>query len=357
MCKLIVLFSLFFVSSNFAAGLKKVLVLDFINIDKDPGYNYLEGTLTDAVKQDLRKRFAFKETPEGKWKAVAEKNFIYRQDYYTQTAAINLGLLARQDVVIAGGYRVRGKKKPKLRLQVLLLDISQKRVIAQFEEKARIDNNIFTTIEEVAKRISDEAKAVLPSKEEWAKSGLKDENPSAPIFSKISVGLRAGVGLYMNSGWGSEYFQPELPVLGFSLESHVPILWERLVVSIEAFSFKHSLRQKKDSKWKIQTLDAVGLTSNYLVGMSFGVEFPVKEKFAITPLVGSGYVMQSTTITGSNLNYSFNNGFLFFWGGFNFSYDLNQFVDLILAYKLNMEIEKQVLTYLNLVSLGVNFKF
>lgn len=94
----LVLFALSLTSLQ-AEGLKKVLILDFINIEKNANFQYLETSITDSVTEMLRKRFAFTESDKDKTESVATENFLFRDDYYTKSTAMNLGLLTRQDIV------------------------------------------------------------------------------------------------------------------------------------------------------------------------------------------------------------------------------------------------------------------
>ena len=122
--------AIFLSSALHATGLKKVLVLDFINIEQKTEYKYLEKSITETVKKDLKAKFAFRETEKRDWQKVAEKNYIFRSDYYTRTAAMSLGLLANQDVVIAGGFRVFNKQEVAIiKVDILIIDIAKKKVL------------------------------------------------------------------------------------------------------------------------------------------------------------------------------------------------------------------------------------
>ena len=74
-----------------AESIKSVMTLDFINIDKKENFAYLEGSLTDAVREKLKQNFAFREITADLYQPVADQNYIYRKDFYTETAATNLG--------------------------------------------------------------------------------------------------------------------------------------------------------------------------------------------------------------------------------------------------------------------------
>lgn len=54
-----------------AAALKKVLILDVVNIDKNANYDYLVGSITDAFTAKLKENFAYSETPKEAWQKAA----------------------------------------------------------------------------------------------------------------------------------------------------------------------------------------------------------------------------------------------------------------------------------------------
>lgn len=99
-----------------ADRMKRVIVLDFKNLDKNPDYQYLESSITDAVKTDLKAKFVFKEMPVEEWQKLAADNlFSWPDENYTKGFATNLGKAGRQDVVIGGSFqaaasRTKGKR-------------------------------------------------------------------------------------------------------------------------------------------------------------------------------------------------------------------------------------------------------
>lgn len=168
-----------------AAQLKKVLVLDFKNILKKTDFNYLESSITDAVRGKLKEKFAFQEIERDKWLESANEIFVIEEDLYTYSAAMNVGIAAKQDVVIFGGYVVENKKggAQELRARVRILDLGKKKQIADFEIKNPVDATIFDAVEKIADRIVKEAAAVLPSKDDAAAGRFKEETPS---FNQLS---------------------------------------------------------------------------------------------------------------------------------------------------------------------------
>ncbi len=176
-------------SALFAAApeLKRVMILDFKNILKKKEFGYLESSITDAVRQKLKAKFAYEEINRTRWLDVANQNYIIEDDLFTYSAAMNLGLLSKQDVVIFGGYVVEskgGSANPEIRTRVRILDLAKRKEIADFEMKSLVDATIFDSVEKIAERIEKEAAAVLPNADDWAKGAIK---PEVPTFNQLSL--------------------------------------------------------------------------------------------------------------------------------------------------------------------------
>ena len=132
---------LFLLSIAPIVALQKIMILPVINADKDPNFAYLEASITDSLRQRLGEKLAFDELAEDKWTSVAEQNFILRDDLHTRTAAMNLGILANQDIVISGGFlpvqKKSGNGKTSIQTTVYLLDVKKKKIIATVKVECR----------------------------------------------------------------------------------------------------------------------------------------------------------------------------------------------------------------------------
>jgi hypothetical protein len=165
-------------SSLFARSEKRVMLLDFKNVLKKSDYDYLEASLTDAVRNRLKEKFVYREVEKSEWQSVAKQNYVIEEDLYTFTAAMNLGINAQPDVAIFGGFFIeskRGSSQQEIRTRVRILDLNERKEIADFEMKSVVDASIFETVEKIADRIAKEAAAVLPGKEAWAKGEVTDK--------------------------------------------------------------------------------------------------------------------------------------------------------------------------------------
>jgi hypothetical protein len=350
----VVLLLLFLVTPASSAKLKKVLILNFNNIEGNPDYNYLEGSITDAVSKMLRDLFAFKETHRRKVERVARDNFIFKNDYHTKTAAMNLGLLSRQDVVISGGYKVvRDRKSRGLAIvtKVRILDISRKKTLSDFTLKGPADNRLWDSVKKISERISREAEKILPNKEEWKRMGMEDEGESLPLLDNIKMGMAGGVFTY-SGGW-SKYFQAQQPLVGLNIRGNLPFLWDPLAAQLEIYYLRHTLKEGNDSY--VQSIDLQGDTTNYLLGLFCMYEFPLFAEISLYPKLGGGYAYQATRVSGRTSD-NFTNSFPFVGGGAMFSYRMNEAVNIALTAQTFIEIENGIYTYLHSLVLGIHFR-
>ncbi|MBN8219480.1 MAG: hypothetical protein J0L53_01070 [Spirochaetes bacterium] len=349
--------AVFVLSLGPAMALQKVMILPIVNIDKDANFAYLEGSITDSLKERLREKLAFDELPEEKWNLIAEQNFILRDDFHTRTAAMNLGILTNQDIVISGGFKPvnaklgGGRIKTSIHATAYLLDIKKKKIIATVSVDLPADSELFTSINQVADRMEAEARKVIPSKEDAARSGL--QSAGEPFFSDWSIGLNAGAGLYV-SGY-AKYFTPQLPALGATMRARMPRFARNLVVA-GGFNFlNHKLKEGGDSA--LQSLGASSLTTNYMFSMALGYQLGLGTKFYLEPQLGGGYVLQSTAVTGNGINSTLSNGFPLARAGATAYYRLNPIVDVSLGAESLMYIEQGTMTFVPLVLAGLHYKF
>jgi hypothetical protein len=160
-----------------AVPTKRLMLLDFKNVLKKADYDFLEKSITDAVRKRLQENFVYSEVEKKDWLGVAKDHYIIEEDLYTYTAAMNLGLNAQPDVAIFGGFVIETRKdsaQQEITARVRILDLSQRKEIADFEVKSIVDSSIFKTIDKIVERIVKEASAVLPSKDAWDQGDIPD---------------------------------------------------------------------------------------------------------------------------------------------------------------------------------------
>lgn len=330
-----------------SAAQKKVLVLDFVNIENNPEAAYLSSSLTDAVKKKLKELFAFKEPDRAEWQMIAEENYLYESDFYTKSVAMNLGLLSGQDVVISGAYRITDGRKPQIITEVRILDIPEKEVIAGFTEKGPADNRIFDTVDRIAVRISKEAKAVLPTKEEWER-GAGPSAPSGPVFDNFMLTAGAGGALYALDY--AENIEAQQPAFRFSLRANVPAITDDLTMSTQLLYMND-----KPSEGQNPAIEGLNInTTSFMPGLYFGYNINIGPLY-LHPRLGGGYVLQSITVTGAR-NEDLTNSMPFAGGGFDIGYRITRTLDIALSLDVAAQLENGNTTLANLATLGVAFR-
>lgn len=344
---------LFCVCVSPTIALQKVAILPIINIDKDPNFAYLEATITDSLKDRLREKLAFDELAEKDWTLVAQENFILRDEFYTRSAAMNLGILANQDIVIGGGFKPINKTKGKTMIHAtaFLLDAKRKKTISLLEFDLPADSELFTAVGQVAEKMEVEARKVIPSKEEAAHSGFK--TPGKPFFSDWSLGVAVGGGLYV-SGY-AQYFAAQLPALSAQVHFSMPKLFQRMTGFLGFTYLNHKLKDGNDSA--LQSLGASATTTNYLFSAGLGYQFEISSKILLEPFVGGGYALQTTSVTGIGLQSNLTNSFPLARAGVVGYYRINALIDVSLSTETFTYIESGVLTFVPLLSAGVYYKF
>jgi TolB-like protein len=340
--------------SNISANdLKKVLVLPFNNISQKADYNYLENSIADSIRDMLKKKFAFQETAREDWEATANENFIYWTDYYTPTASMNLGLLAKQDIVISGGFTTEeSSDKILIHILVKIYDIGQKKILSDLKVTGEASNNIFQTIDEVTLKVSGEAKKVLPNKEDWQKKGIVVAD-NKPFFTGFQIGLGSGGGFYV-LGF-ADNLSPNFPSLSVFIKAFMPKIWSRQGMQLQFDYFTHSLNP---SSGNLSLINVSGETANYIPSIYFGIYLPVAIKginsISIFPKIGAALVFQTTTLTG-DINETYDNSFFAAAAGVDISYDINKFFSAALTMESFIEFEADTTTLFNQFTLGVNF--
>jgi hypothetical protein len=174
--------------SRESVSMKKVAIIGFVNIEQSKDVQYIEASITDAIRKSLESSYAFKNFPEAKIKEISETNYFLHEDFHFQSIALNLGLLAKQDLVVTGSYRVVKKKKTMmLYTDVLIIDIGRKKVRSRLTMEDPADDRIGKAIDAIAARINNELADILPDREEWQrkhKSDKVEEETGAGIITE-----------------------------------------------------------------------------------------------------------------------------------------------------------------------------
>jgi hypothetical protein len=200
-------------------------------------------------------------------------------------------------------------------------------------------------------RIATESSSILPNKEEYAKKGTA-AYVSGPFFSRVSLGARVG-GQYYFGGY-NDYLKADQPSFGVGLRMFAPYFRQRLGLQVDFTVMSHSLNDKRPT-----FLTEAGVqmrTTNFIPGLGVVFEISLSQKWSLLPILGGGFALQASTLSGS-ANQSLVNGIPFAYGGLDASYALNRLLDFVIAPRLYSMFESGKASYVANLSAGVNFKF
>lgn len=177
-------------STTYADTLKRVLILDVVNYEQDTNYDYLQGSITDALTNKLKEKFVFRETPKEEWQIAAKStDLVFLDESYTRTFAMSLGINMRQDIAISGGFRKTiFQNKPVIKATLFLLDIRNRRIVATIEKNMPPTGDLFSSVDNLADDLAKAAAQVLPGKElvEQNQAAFSAGDRSLTITSRVT---------------------------------------------------------------------------------------------------------------------------------------------------------------------------
>ncbi len=330
-----------------AQQLKKVAVLELVNLDKNANVDYLTGSMTEAMQEKLSGKFSYQKADKRELARIAEENYLYKDDFATKSVALNLGLLAKQDVVIAGGFSVRkAGKGEELLTTIRIYDIPNKKVVAEIREKSPIDSTIFESVDKITDKIVDAARAVLPTKEEWQRGGGR--GVSGPWFNNWSLSFAAGGGIYALEY--ADRIRPELPAMRLALNGNMPLIAEKATIHLAASYVTEKPIAGKNPA--LEGLDVV--TTTVMPGLWLGYRWE-PGSWQIGPRIGGGYALQSIKVTGLR-NESLTNMMPFAGAALDFGFRLSRNLDLALSLEAVAQMQAGKTTALGMAFLGVNLR-
>lgn len=290
-----------------AEKLRKVMILDFKNLDKNPDYGYLEDSITEAIRNDLKAKFDFKELPQKDWRSLAEKNyFLWPEENHSRGFALNLGLLARQDIAIGGFYQAIIENKSRrggyvIRAHVFVLDIGKKKVVSEFDMTMPADASLFGAVEELAARVVKESKSVLPNKGEVGQDLI-----DADEISPHEIGILAGISAHSvpdifsgNFTTDKKLHNKDVPqTIGvYGTYRYHDFLWPRLALDIAGGAQFGSTNLSVANDAKKVKAEA----TDYSLAAHLGYRLDLW-RFNFMPLAGGGFSLANLKLDYSTLS-------------------------------------------------------
>ncbi|MES0490070.1 MAG: hypothetical protein ABUK01_08770 [Leptospirales bacterium] len=296
----IFLFCFLFTQELLPVSKKKVLVMTFKNIEDKKSYEYLEPSITDTVSARLKKEFVFSLFDEKEWKTLAKKNFFFEDSFHTPTIGMQLGLLGKQDIVIGGGYIIRGNK---IITKVFILGIAKREILKEFEIVGYADNRIWTTVTKIANTIATIAKDVLPNDNEWSSIAISGKNQISLTGGLVPIAFPAARTAPLPSNEAFSVNPNDFPLIwAFSVD------YSRFGVWLDNFiiwgNFTYGLGSTEfAAEGHNPSLSTVGGTlSFYHATVGVGYRFLSKKSFYLSGRLGTGYYISTTTLDFSTLS-------------------------------------------------------
>ena len=300
-----ILVILLFLSFNglFAVSERRVLIMDIKNISGDANYAYLEPSITEAVIKTLKKTFVFILFEEKEWKALAKKNFFFEDSFHTPTIGMQMGLFGRQDIVIGGGYTIKGNK---IIAKIHILGVGEKKVLKAFEVEGYADNRIWESVQLIADTIATTAKDVLPNKEEWSSYSVQGRNQITLSGNISPISMPAAIKDPLPSGTAFSISPND-----FTLVYKFSFDYMRIGLLFDNFglwgNFSYSMA---DAHFPASGHTPINTTENTVTGkltayqamVGIGYRLFNIKSFYVFPRIGGGFYFNDITLDFTTLN-------------------------------------------------------
>jgi len=299
--------------SIFAQQAKKVLVINFKNTSGNIAFKYLEPTITDAIRKQLKKDYAFQTTDEKVWQKVASENFIFKPDWHTDTAAISLGLLTNQDIVLSGYLLNNGSGNGStVNVIINIYDIQKKKKIQSLKIGIQLSGKMFDTIDKLAKTVAKAAVKVLPNKAEWKRKGL--QSYMTPLLQQVSFSLGGGFFSHSQTGLSELNESSRVSPDDFNLKLNLYLQYryfgifkpEIFALGLIGYDFAFGTF---DSEVNIPVN---AISSSFKFSFGLGYRYSVNIRMKISAFAGMGFVLGSTSFNFEESNVSAINTSTFF---------------------------------------------
>lgn len=139
---------------------RKVLILDFVNKNKDDQINgYLVETIPDAIIDPLNDTKSFELLPRDKSREIMKVAGLSIDDLATESVALDIAKKSGAQVVVLGNFLV---SKSEMIFQARALEVDSGRLAVSKSQRGRISGNMFDLIGRLAKDLAKDMKNELP---------------------------------------------------------------------------------------------------------------------------------------------------------------------------------------------------
>jgi hypothetical protein len=273
-----------------AETLKRVLILDVVNYEKDPNFDYLQASITEALSNKLKEKFVFRGTEREEWQSAARAgDLVFLDESYTRTFAMLLGIKMRQDISIGGGFRkVIHQGKPAIRATLFLLDVRNRQVVATIEKTMPPSGELFSAVDALAEDLAKAAEKVLPGKAlvEQNRAAFAAGDRSWTILGRVSPAAILG-----NARFDETKPLPSPSQLTLSYEAGARYehqrFWRAMGVWLQGQGFYANT--KMQSVQRATAVPVVAYGGSAALGIS--TAFDLRSRLHFIPRLGAGYML------------------------------------------------------------------
>ncbi|AFM12418.1 Curli production assembly/transport component CsgG [Turneriella parva DSM 21527] len=138
---------------------RRVLILDFVNRQKNVNAEYLSVTIAEALIDPLKKTRKFEILPRSTADKILKERNISKEQTFSEETAIQIGEATGADVVVMGSFVA---VEPTVQIQAKAVDVAEKRLALSKSRTAKLDAKIFDNINALADDMTQEMAEKLP---------------------------------------------------------------------------------------------------------------------------------------------------------------------------------------------------
>lgn len=133
---------------------RRVLILEFQNLNQNPDYDYLSVSIAETMSGKLGDTSQFEILP-----STTARKGVKKGESFNEETAVRVGRQAKADVVVIGAFAV---SQSQLQIISRAVDVSQNRVVITNIKEAETNSGLFAKINETSREMAAKMARELP---------------------------------------------------------------------------------------------------------------------------------------------------------------------------------------------------
>lgn len=303
---------------------RRVLILDFVKLQKKESFDFLETSIPDAIEGPLNDTKSFMILPRSIWGDYVKSGKFKKPDAKNEKKALEAAKMAKADVVIIGQFVIIGTK---MTIIAKALDVESGRIVVSKSKMSNTDASMFTAIENISLDLAVEMKKKLPPLKQKIVRGFILEVSAAPMVA-------------MNFGYSQENFPKGIgAALNFNLRNSI-IRHDYIGISAGYANF-NSVTKKFNSMALVH------------VGGRIGYEIHLMRWWSLIPYGSSGLDFESIdSVTFGSEDYRM----VYFGGGIENRFYFTKSFFTSININAHMQSDAELVPFV-LASLGIGYVY